>query len=365
MSYSTEVQEGVNVEAPRMQTVWLSLLLLVFSIILLSVDESALRIAPVTRSSIFSGQHASAPQYLSALNGSALLRKATFSTPFAQGNNFDPFTGLMHGLGYQKFSPTEALQCIARVGGLGLVGDSMVREVTTVFLEYLGRPRIAVMKVAWENQRADEIFDVTMPDGSQAQARLFFRFAKNAHPELTSRISEMALSLGVRAIVAHSQFWDFHLWDTPATASSWLSRYMALVARCLEETRNILAPQLAALDAGDTTLPPRRWLWRTGNPTVQGRLDEKRATFLPTGFVHASNAFVKAALKASSESGGWAPQWTLLDMWDIIPPGMDSLIREDGYHPVDTAALSTIQVILNQLCGEEITQKTLTDLILG
>ena len=297
-----------------------------------------------------------------ALNASVLLEAAEFQEPFAQGSSFDPFLSYAHALGFKWFSKEEVLECIHNVGGLAFVGDSMLREASTVLLEYLGRPRIKVQGVAWENQRADEAFEILLPDGTTRSAHLFFRFAKNVHPELTSRIREVTESLGVRAVVAHSQFWDFNT-DTGATWRDWLSRYIHTVSLCLEEVREVLAPQLAALDAAlESKLTPRRWLWRTGNPTVLSRLDEKRRTFLTPGIIHASNLFVKEALHASSISGGLAPVWEIVDTWDIIPYGMEHLIREDGYHPTDKSALNFVMVALNKLCGSEVAASTLSQL---
>ena len=242
------------------------------------------------------------------------------------------------------------------------MGDSTLREATTVLLEYLGRPRIKVNGVAWENQRADEEFVVELRGGGSAKARLHFLFARNIDSELAHRISEAALTHDTRAIVAHSAFWDWNV-DTGASAEDWLARYMRGAARCLQTVRTELAPALAAQDsAAGASLPPRRWLWRTANPTVLGRLDEGRRTFLTPARVHASNAFIKAALAASSAAGGYAPVWEVVDMADIVPSGREDLVREDGYHPTDPSALATVQVIFNKLCGHRVTSRTLEEM---
>jgi hypothetical protein len=307
------------------------------------------------------------------LNASALQRAALRhgQPPPPPAAAFAPLASFQHALGYQHFSPPQALRCIARAGGLALVGDSMLREVTTVLLEYLGRPRIKVQGVPWAAQRADEVFDVTLEDGSAAQARLFFRFAANIHPQLGARVAEAALELGVRAVVAHSGVWDL-MPDSGASAGDGLARYQVGAARFLEGVRLALAPQLAALDASEAAaaaaaaapLPPRRFLWRTMSPTVLARLDDTRRAALAPAALHAGNAFMREALRAAAQAAG-APPFEVVDMELLMPAGQEQLVREDGYHPTDPSALATAQVVLNMLCGPQVTAETLAQLALA
>ena len=289
--------------------------------------------------------HPSGPSHHAAqLNGSALAAAARFAQPFARALPFDPFESFRHALGYRRFSPTEVLQCIAASGGLALVGDSTLREMTTVLLEYLGRPRIAVQGVPWGNQAASEHLEVIMPNGAPATAHLFFRFAQNAHPDLRMRLAEAALELGARAVVAHSLFWDFNYPESGVEEEGWLREYMRGISSTLLGVQEELAPALlgeeaqvggggggAAAAAGAAAPPPprRRWLFKTGNPTVLSRLDSGRRTFLTPGMVHAGNAFLRAALRAAPPHGG--AEWEVVDMFDIMPLGMEELVREDGY----------------------------------
>ena len=302
------------------------------------------------------------------LNASALQRAALRhgQPPPPPAAAFAPLASFQHALGYVHFSPPQALRCIARSGGLALVGDSMLREVTTVLLEYLGRPRIKVQGVPWAAQRADEVFDVTLEDGSAAQARLFFRFAANIHPQLGARVAEAALELGVRAVVAHSGVWDL-MPDSGASAADGLARYQRGAAGFLEGVRLALAPQLAALDAGEAgapPLPPRRFLWRTMSPTVLARLDDTRRVALAPAALHAGNVWMREALRAAAQGAG-APPFEVVDMELLMPAGQEQLVREDGYHPTDPSALATAQVVLNMLCGPRVTAESLAQLALA
>ena len=335
---------------------YLLLCLLVFGLVLSSLPELSTLSRPAAlclHPSSLSRRHPLAQP----ANASALQQAARLPLPLAPEQAFTPFSSFQRSLAFRSFSPTELLQCLARSGGVALVGDSTLREVTTVLLEFLGRPRIKVQGVPWAAQRADEQFDVVGLDGAPASAGIYFRFAQNVHPDLGARVADAALSLGVRVVVAHSGFWDL-LPDSGATAENWLQRYQRGVAAFLEGVRGSLAPQLAAQEGAG--LPPRRWFFRTINPTVLSRLDALRRSAIPPGAVHAANAFLREALAAASDKGG--PVWELLDMADLVPYGQEGLVREDGYHPTDESALATFQVVANRLCGEKVTGETLAAL---
>ena len=336
---------------------YLLLCLLVLGLVLSSLPELTTLSRPAALCLHPRGPTQAAPTLAQPANASALQQAARQPLPLTPEQAFSPFSSYQHSLAFRRFSPTELLQCLARSGGVALVGDSTLREVTTVLLEFLGRPRIKVQGVPWAAQRADEQFDVLGQDGAPASASIHFRFAQNVHPDLGARVADAALSLGVRVVVAHSGFWDL-MPDSGATAEDWLQRYQRGVAAFLEGARNSLAPQLEAQESAG--LPPRRWFFRTINPTVLSRLDAQRRSAKPPGAVHAANVFLREALAAASAAGG--PEWEVLDMADITPFGQEGLIREDGYHPTDESALATFLVVANRLCGERVTGETLAEL---
>ena len=168
----------------------------------------------------------------------------------------------------------------------------------------------------------------------------------------SQRVQE-ASSLGIRTIVANSCLWDI---------GAGLATYMIRLATFLEKVRTYVAPAAAAVDAAlppDLELrTPRRWLWRTAIPTVHSRLDNNTKKNHSPGNVHAFNMFARGAVKAYP--GPSSPRWELIDMLDIIPPGLEThFLSTDGYHATSEAQEITVQVTLNMLCSPTISQNTL------
>ena len=327
--------------------------------------------------------------FLTAHNATYIFSAATMSSPgFAAGSaGYDAWSIFERGSGGRLFSRDEMLQCLVTVGGLGLVGDSTLRELTSALLEYLGRSRIVVLGNPWVNQRATEEWpNILMPDGSVGIARLRFRFAKNTWPDLGERVEEITLPPhGSRAVLVHSGFWDIN-WQEPLnsiTDVNFFSTYVQRVSKFLIYIRDNLVPRLDEMEeqqghssSSDLTmlLPPRRWLWRTTNPSFFNKLDDGRRHWLTTGRAALVNEFATQAIIAVGEVGegegsGRSTHWELYDVWKMMPPellgGEPDIVDSDGYHPSRWVSTQMAHRLMNQLCGKRIGRETLEGLAGG
>ena len=319
-----------------------------------------------------------------SLNASEMVTSAeSIGSRFAASADYEAWRVFAAGSGAHLFTRDEMLRCMVSVGGLGIIGDSTVRELSSGLLEFLGRNRIPVLGVKREDQRSDDVWpDVKMEDGSIGVARFRYRFAKNTWPELASRAEEITLPPnGARAVLVHSGFWDFDVNNAGLSDTTFFSVYVRRVAKFLTYVRDELGPKLDDCDAeeGVTTtigkgLAPRRWLWRTTNPSFHPKLDEGRKEWQTTGRVALLNEFSTAAIVAAGEADtktrSKSTLWELYDAWKMMPPELlgreigvnKDIIAEDGYHPSRSVSTLMAHRLMNQLCGKRIGSDTLEGL---
>ena len=299
---------------------------------------------------------------LLSLNASALLAAAHFAAPFASSPGFSPRESLTHALGLRHFPPEALLPCLAAHGPLAVVGDSNARNLASHLLESLGRARVPVVGVPWDEQRVDEAF--SGPPATQTS--IHFRFARNAWPLLARATEDAVIGLGARVLVCHSAFWDMN-YDTGVSDTDWLQAWQRKVARYLVWVRETLLPAAAAADAsrGGPPPPPLRLFFRDANPTAWDMMDEGRKRFMTTGRVHAMNAFLHAALAAEAAAPGGAA-WTLLPTAPLMPlHQLREFVGDDGYHASEEVNGVLAQLLLNDLCAPRITLETLRGLAEG
>jgi len=248
-----------------------------------------------------------------------------------------PWPGASRGAGWREFSPSELLQCAARVGGVGFVGDSVMRETMNALLRWVGGCCVDT-NVPHARQAHDAVFDL----GGGATARVSFRFARNAAPELGERVAGL-LDGGVAAIVAGSGFWDLNPGQGGVSAEGAVAGYAARLAAFLRDLR----PRVRA---GVHTL-----VWREVTPTVFSRAPTDRRGYLTPGRTMAVNAVARRLLTVGWAGQGGAaavlPSWRVIDA-DLLAPlnNLEALVGSDGYHPNGDVLLNAVHAIFSELC---------------
>jgi hypothetical protein len=173
----------------------------------------------------------------SPFDASAWLLHATFSGPAwaLDGAPAPPWPGASRGAGWREFSRAEALACAARVGGVGFVGDSVMRETFNALLRLAG-DCTCIQEACCVDSRvphAEQAHEAAFDAGGGATARLSFRFARNAGAELGERVAGL-LDGGAAAIVAGSGFWDLNPGQGGAAAQGTLAGWVVPAFRAAE-----------------------------------------------------------------------------------------------------------------------------------
>ena len=288
---------------------------------------------------------AAAPSF----NATAWLRHAVLA-PGPQGHwSFDaapapPWPGASRGAGWREFSPAEVLKCVSHVGGVGFVGDSVMRETVNALLRHLGAGCCVDTNVPHARQALDRVVEL----GGGATARISFRFARNAAPELGERVAGLLEEGGaaVRAFVVGSGFWDLNPGQGGESAENAVAGYAARLAAFLKGLR----PRVRA--------GIHRLVWREITPTVFARAPADRRGHLTPGRTSALNAVARRLLGEGwrgQEPGGGAapplPAWKIVDA-DLLLPlnNLEALVSGDGYHPSGAVLLQVAHAVLSELC---------------
>ena len=288
-----------------------------------------------------------APAAAPSFNATAWLRHAVLA-PGPQGHwSFDaapaaPWPGASRGAGWREFSPTEMLQCAAHVGGVGFVGDSVMRETVNALLRHVGSGCCVDTNVPHARQALDRVVEL-----GGSRARISFRFARNAAPELGERVADLLEGDGgggggVAAIVAGSGFWDLNPGQGGESAEGAVTGYAARLAAFLRGLR----PRVRA---GKHTL-----VWREITPTVFARAPADRRGHLTPGRTSALNAVARRLLGEGwrgPEGAPPLPAWKVVDA-DLLVPlnNLEALVSGDGYHPNGDVLLHVAHAVFSELC---------------
>jgi hypothetical protein len=289
---------------------------------------------------------APAPSRAAPFDASAWLLHATFSGPSwaLDGAPAPPWPGASRGAGWREFSRAELLACAARVGGVGFVGDSVMRETFNALLRLAGSCTCSQEACCVDSRvpHAEQAHEAAFDAGGGATARLSFRFARNAGAELGERVAGL-LDGGAAAIVAGSGFWDLNPGQGGAAAERAVTGYAARLAAFLRGLR----PRVTR----NHTL-----VWREITPTVFSRAPDDRRSYLTPGRTAALNAVARRLLMegwagGGGGGGGALPPWRVVDADLLIPwDQLEALVSADGYHPEGLVLLNVLHAIFSELC---------------
>ena len=252
----------------------------------------------------------------------------------AEGSiSYDPWPGASRGAPWREFTRSDALQCIAERGGVGFIGDSVQRETVNALLLLLGAGESVDAAVPHAQQQYLRDFEV--PGNASASARVAFRFATSLHPAAGAAAAEL-LALPVGALVVASGFWDLNPGQGGGDDASALTTYAVRLARFLQG--------LAAHIPEGTAL-----VWRSITPIAHARAPVDRRDYLSLGRTTAANALARRLLQAWQGRSAWA----IVDSALLMPPGDDTLVSGDGYHPEPSTLRLFVYALLSELCPHQ------------
>lgn len=278
----------------------------------------------------------------------AWLAHATFEGPrwAAEAGGYAPWPGASRGAGWREFSPPELLACAARVGGVGFVGDSVMRETVNRLLEMVGGCCVDVSMRAstvWAGH-AGQAFSADYPVGNSS-VHIAYRFARNAHPDLGELAAQLLGGGKVRALVAGSGFWDLAPVYYGSHDEDVVTRYAQRLALFLRGLRRHVRAGV------------HRLVWREVTPTAFEKmpLGDNRG-FFTLGRTSAINAVARRLLLegwggGAGEGGHRLPPWALVDA-DLLMPAISvaNLTEWDGYHPSHEVLVHSVYAIFSELC---------------
>ena len=272
-----------------------------------------------------------AASYLSHLAGPA--GDPRWGLARAEGSiYYDPWPGASRGAPWREFTRSDALRCIAARGGIGFIGDSVQRETVNALLLLLGAGESVSVTVPHAQQQYLRDFEVS--GNASATARVAFRFATSLHPAAGAAAAEL-LALPVRALVVASGFWDLNPGQGGGDDASALSTYAVRLARFLRGLRSGPLPEGTAL------------VWRSVTPIAYARAPVDRRDFLSIGRTTAVNALARRLL---GEAWQGRSAWAFVDAALLMPPGDDTLVGGDGYHPEPSTLRLFVYALLSELC---------------
>lgn len=258
-------------------------------------------------------------------------------------HSYSGWVGASRAMGWVEHSPSGLLQCLCARGGVGFIGDSVMRETVNALLSLLEVGEKVDTTVGHSLQSYVKHLQCP-PQGSNSSSSggggvsvpLAFRFSRNLHPELIERAQEV-LSRGVGGLVAGSGFWDMNLGQGGANEYTVLKEYTKRMASFL-----LALQPLVTLN--------HILVWRSITPIAFSRAPEDRRGYLSYGRTTAVNALARRLV-----TEGWKgqPRWRYIDTAPLFPPSdLDNLevVSADGYHPSVQTLKYIVFGIFSELC---------------
>ena len=294
----------------------------------------------------------------------------------ASSSAYDPWPGASRAAGWREFSRPQLLACLAARGGVGFVGDSVMRMTVNALLEMLGsgdavNEYVPHVQQAYSRDFAAEAAEAAAEAAAgpvpaarfNTSCTVAFRFATSLAPGAGARAGELLRSGTVRALVAGSGFWDLTPSQGGAGDASALSSYAWRMANFLQAVRGALGEraradaEAAAGGAAGGALPPPpppALVWRSITPTVHSRAPEDRRDPLSLGRTTAANAVAARLLEhgwnAAAARGAGLPRVGIVDAHLLLPPGDEARVSADGYHPAPAVLQQLVWAVFSELC---------------
>jgi len=226
-----------------------------------------------------------------------------------------------------------------------------MRETFNALLRILEVGDAVNVNVPHAQQRYES--EIPLPGTTNATARIAFRFARNLHPELGDRAKELLQNgiqgTGMRGLVVGSGLWDLNPGQGGGGHTTALTTYAIRLAKFLREMGLFLKEKRE--EGGG----PYRLVWRMIAPTVWSKAPIDRRDFLSNGRIEACNAIARRFLGEAWNFfavSKMLPPWALVESSLLMPPGHESRVSGDGYHPTPQTLERFVHAIASEFCPE-------------